>query len=624
MDRRSILIRNVILSLAALALAVVALLAPGIESLHRAAIVGAVLGYLPGLWTHSGRRRREGSLADSLPPVPPMPMPPAVLLLGLALALAACRGNHLFTVELPQASEAGGVVASGIASDSVALTPQATFACPSGKSCIWADSATGRIKLRGTDAVDLEAGEARKLQSLASDPSASNGEIWYNSVSGEIHFYAGGAYSVMPADSGLVHRAGTETITGVKTFSAAPVLGAGLTASGSSSNNFSGSSGAFLTSTGAATFGGSSNAFTNAASFNGAVTLGDAAADVVTVKGALRVENSANSFYASISHAVTANRAVTLPDAAGQICIDGATQTLSGKTLTAPVLNGATSASGNFDLSGSSGTTKTTTGAVTIGPGAVGISGDVTLTSTKTLAAGANTLISGDKLQASKLAIGSQATGDILYASSSSAWTRLGVGSNGDVLTLAGGVPTWAAAGGGGSTVPQLRWHPADRPAQRGITPSYGSSDISYGTAWIFTKAGLIVTGIRAYWGGAATVTMKLWLSDGSVGASCTASPAGAGVTSCNFGTPYTIAAGDVGKLLIASTYDGAHYTYAPGEPPGPFPIITRNQGPMMAGPYLYQMISAGASGFYAAGDAMPNYPDYDGFTELIITDAAP
>lgn len=47
--------------------------------------------------------------------------------------------------------------------------------------------------------------------------------------------------------------------------------------------------------------------------------------------------------------------------------------------------------------------------------------------------------------------IASQATGDILYASSATAWTRLGVGSNGQVLTLASGVPSWAAAGGGGS-----------------------------------------------------------------------------------------------------------------------------------------------------------------------------
>jgi len=38
----------------------------------------------------------------------------------------------------------------------------------------------------------------------------------------------------------------------------------------------------------------------------------------------------------------------------------------------------------------------------------------------------------------------SQATGDIIYASSASQLRRLAVGSNTNVLTLAGGVPTWA------------------------------------------------------------------------------------------------------------------------------------------------------------------------------------
>lgn len=44
-----------------------------------------------------------------------------------------------------------------------------------------------------------------------------------------------------------------------------------------------------------------------------------------------------------------------------------AAQTFTNKTLTAAIINGATSASGNFDLSGSNGTTKTTTGASTFG-----------------------------------------------------------------------------------------------------------------------------------------------------------------------------------------------------------------------------------------------------------------
>jgi hypothetical protein len=41
-------------------------------------------------------------------------------------------------------------------------------------------------------------------------------------------------------------------------------------------------------------------------------------------------------------------------------------------------------------------------------------------------------------------------TGDIIYASSGSTPARLGIGSTGNVLTVAGGVPTWAAPAGGG------------------------------------------------------------------------------------------------------------------------------------------------------------------------------
>jgi hypothetical protein len=42
-------------------------------------------------------------------------------------------------------------------------------------------------------------------------------------------------------------------------------------------------------------------------------------------------------------------------------------------------------------------------------------------------------------------------TGDTIYSSSGSTPARLGIGSTGDVLTVAGGVPTWAAPAGGGT-----------------------------------------------------------------------------------------------------------------------------------------------------------------------------
>lgn len=78
----------------------------------------------------------------------------------------------------------------------------------------------------------------------------------------------------------------------------------------------------------------------------------------------------------------------TVPSVNGDtFALLAASQTLTNKTLTAPVLNGATSASGNFNLSGSTGTFLTPTGAVTLGGGAAAI--------TATSSAAAITLTAG-------------------------------------------------------------------------------------------------------------------------------------------------------------------------------------------------------------------------------------
>jgi hypothetical protein len=44
-------------------------------------------------------------------------------------------------------------------------------------------------------------------------------------------------------------------------------------------------------------------------------------------------------------------------------------------------------------------------------------------------------------------------TGDTIYASAASTPARLGIGSSGQVLTVAGGVPTWATPAGGGKVL---------------------------------------------------------------------------------------------------------------------------------------------------------------------------
>lgn len=78
----------------------------------------------------------------------------------------------------------------------------------------------------------------------------------------------------------------------------------------------------------------------------------------------------------------------------------------------------------------------------------VATSAVVTLTGTQTLT---NKILTSPTVNSPTIAtptvnIGSDATGDILYRSGGGGLTRLGVGSNGQVLTLAAGVPTWAAA----------------------------------------------------------------------------------------------------------------------------------------------------------------------------------
>lgn len=96
-------------------------------------------------------------------------------------------------------------------------------------------------------------------------------------------------------------------------------------------------------------------------------------------------------------------------------------------------------------VSGGSGTVTSvalsggTTGLTTSG-GPVTTSGTITLAGTLAIANGGTNITT-------------YATGDILYASASNTLSKLTAGTNGYVLTLAAGVPTWAAGGGGSSAI---------------------------------------------------------------------------------------------------------------------------------------------------------------------------
>ena len=104
--------------------------------------------------------------------------------------------------------------------------------------------------------------------------------------------------------------------------------------------------------------------------------------------------------------------------------------------------------------------------------------------------------------------------GDILYASSTSALTKLGIGSTGQVLKVAAGVPSWAADADAGGTVTSIT-NAANTGTGTAIT---GSGTFTY------TGAGLIATAVS---GTTVTISTTATNNTGTV----TSVTAGTGMT---------------------------------------------------------------------------------------------
>lgn len=123
----------------------------------------------------------------------------------------------------------------------------------------------------------------------------------------------------------------------------------------------------------------------------------------------------------------------------------GTFTSLASPSLTSTVGNLALVASGVGDLvtvNGQAGLAFQQNGSAAFDYG-VNAANTLTIATGKNLAVGSNTLTLSDQLAASKLLIASQALGDLLIANTSTSWARLGIGSTGQVLTVASGTAAW-------------------------------------------------------------------------------------------------------------------------------------------------------------------------------------
>lgn len=116
----------------------------------------------------------------------------------------------------------------------------------------------------------------------------------------------------------------------------------------------------------------------------------------------------------------------------------------------------AVTTSHDYKLSGVTGSDKSVslTGSETLTNKTLTSPFTTNLTATNTTLIGVHTVTGTTTLSGKlTLTLGSDATGDVFYRNSSGYLTRLGIGSDGQVLKLASGLPTWASDSAGASVI---------------------------------------------------------------------------------------------------------------------------------------------------------------------------
>lgn len=280
-------------------------------------------------------------MTQMTPDMRPRPRPRVAFLSGLAIwGLVAVSLSLVWRSPAPAPR-----VQAGAGYDYVQMVPLASNPIGGGTAGVWSKTTTGRVQFTDSAGAVLEAGEARKLYSSAGAPaSPAAGDLWYDTTAQAIGYRDGSGSRTMPQATAICTTNTSQSISGAKTWTADQSVTDNSYDQGDATHRWQ-QLGVIELLSGAASMKHTANvadgasavahiddntgALSNATARIRSFRNGGVEKAAVRYDGALLTPSAGTSF--SALHA--------FPTGTGDLVSTDATQTLSGKTLTSPVLN---------------------------------------------------------------------------------------------------------------------------------------------------------------------------------------------------------------------------------------------------------------------------------------------